>query len=793
MGFASLILWPLLRYWARKAKPARNGSSFLPALTRPVRVVWGSYAVPHLIAENESDLFAAQGFVHAQERLWQMDFSRRFFGGRLAEIFGAKLLPARELPSSFKDGTMADLDFFVRLMGVRQTAVSSLALLPDKLRRFLEAYSHGVNRYIETHRQRLPVEFRLLRYEPEPWKPEDCLTLGKGFALLLSTSLLTRLALTALAERLQGEESKLRSLYPTYPAEDPSVTRVSGETSRELLCFLNGTFTTAQGSNSWVVASSRSATGKPILCNDTHLRMNLPPVWYLMHLSAHDPKAPADDFRVWGATVPGCPCVYIGHNARIAWGVTAALCDDADLYEEKIHPQDLDSYLAAGEWKKMERREEHIAVRGGGAVKRVIRSTRHGPVLSDFTSRESSSQQVMTLKWTGQDATLEFQTLYGVNRARDWSEFLDSLELHVAPTLNYLYADISGNIGYSLAGKVPLRLQPSLLPLPGWREDSEWKGYIPFAELPRLYNPPEGVIANANNSVTDPSYPYYLSVLFEPPYRIRRLREVLTAKNLYTLEDMAAIQRDIVSTLAQTTLAILKEDLEQIAGIEPALAEHVNSLLAWDGSCSEDSHEAALFHVLHQRLMVNILEPDLGSELLRAYAEIFNQCLIPLENILDDPQSPWFAQSSRAAIMRKSLREAVEILSREFGAEKRSWGWGRLHTLTLRHPFGQNQALAPFFSIGPVPSAGDGVTINMGFCSHANPYHQIVGPTLRMILDSANWRNSKFILASGQSGDPFSRHYRDQFQLWQTGGFISLDQDPEKMIDRPVLVLTPEA
>ncbi|MGH7847107.1 MAG: penicillin acylase family protein [Candidatus Binatia bacterium] len=790
MGFASLILWPLLRYWARKAKPVRSGNSLLPALTKAVRVVWGPYAVPHLIAENEPDLFVAQGFVHAQERLWQMDFSRRFFCGRLAEIFGAKFLPARELPSGFKDATMADLDFFVRLMGIRQTAVSSLALLPDKLQGFLEAYSQGVNRFIETHRNLLPVEFRLLRYEPEPWRPEDCLTIGKGFALLLSTSLLTRLALTALAERLHGQESKLRSLYPSYPSQDPCITRVSAESSKELLCFLNGTFTAAQGSNSWVVASSRSATGKPILCNDTHLRMNLPSVWYLMHLKAHNPEAAADNFTVWGATVPGCPCVYIGHNASIAWGVTAALCDDADLYEEKIHPADLDLYLAAGEWKKMKHREEHIAVRGGAGVRRIIRSTRHGPLLSDFTSW-GSSQQAMALKWTGQDPALEFQALYGINRARDWSEFLDSLELHVAPTLNYLYADISGNIGYSLAGKVPLRLRPSLLPLPGWREDFEWQGYIPFAELPRLYNPPEGVIANANNSVADQSYPYYLSALFEPPYRIRRIREVLTAKNLYTLEDMAAIQRDIVSTLAQTTIAILKEDLEQAAVKEPTLAEHVNRLLAWDGSCSEGSDEAALFHVFHQRLMGNILEPDLGSELLRAYAEIFNQCLIPLEQILGDPQSPWFEQSPRAAIIGKSLREAVNVLSREFGAEKKSWGWGRLHALTLRHPLGQNQALAPFFSIGPVPSPGDAVTINMGFFSHANPYDQIVGPTLRMILDSANWGNSKFILVSGQSGHPFSRYYRDQFQLWQTGSFICLDQDPEKMVHRPVLILTP--
>ena len=793
MGFASLILWPLLRYWARKAESVRSGSSFLPALTRPVRVVWGSYAVPHLIAENEPDLFAAQGFVHAQERLWQMDFSRRFFCGRLAEIFGAKSLPWRELPSSFKNRTMVDLDFFVRLMGIRQTAVSSLALLPDRFRAFLQAYSQGINRYIESHRKFLPLEFRLLRYEPEPWSPEDCLTIEKGFALLLSTSLLTRLTLAALAEKLQGQESKLRSLSPIYPAEDPCITQVTTESSKELLSFLNGTFVGSprQGSNSWVVASSRSSTGKPILCNDTHLRMNLPSVWYLMHLKAQNPAPGAGDFTVSGATVPGCPCVYVGHNARIAWGMTAALCDDADLYEEKIHPQDKDCYLATDGWKKMSSREERIGIRGGKEVTKVIRSTCHGPVLSDFTSG-APSQEAMAFKWTGQDTTREFQALYGLNQARDWSEFLASLELHVAPTLNYVYADVSGNIGYCLAGKVPLRAEPSLLPLPGWHEASEWKGYVPFAELPRLYNPPEGIIATANNSVTDRSYPHYLSVLFEPPYRVRRIKELLTAKRLYGLSDMAEIQQDIVSTLALTTLAVLKEDLEQAAVKDATLAENVQSLLTWDGRCSASDAAAALFHVFHQRLMINILEPDLGSELLRAYAEIFNQSLIPLDQILRDPQSPWFEQFPRAGFVQKSLREAVDFLSRELG-QRRNWSWGKLHTLTLSHPLGQNRALAPFFSIGPSPSPGDGVTINMGFYSHAHPYRQIVGPTLRMILDPANWGNSKFILASGQSGHPFSDHYRDQFRLWEMGNYISLAQEPEKMIRAPVLVLRPEA
>jgi penicillin amidase len=758
-----------------------------------VRIVWDEHAVPYLTAENESDLFAAQGFLHAQERLWQMDFSRRFFSGRMAEIFGARPVPWSDFSANLRDKTIVDLDFFVRLMGIQRTAASSFTLLADKFRALLEAYSRGVNHYIETHRKSLPLEFRLLRYEPEPWKPQDCLLIAKGLALVLSTALMTRLALIALAQKLGDQEHKLRSLYPAYPHNDPCITQLTAGSSKELLAFLSGTFlaTPRQGSNSWVVGPALSSTGKPILCNDTHLRMNLPPLWYLMDLKAHGAAQSEGDFMVSGVTLPGSPCVYIGHNATIAWGITAALCDDADLYEEKIHPQDEESYLTAGGWEKLQCREERIQVRGASAVTRIVRSTRHGPLLSDFTAGQGP-HQALALKWTGHEAALELQALYGLNRARDWSDFLASVELHVAPTLNYVYADISGNIGYCLAGKIPARTQPSLLPLPGWHEDSDWRGYIPFAELPRLYNPPEGVIATANNSVADPSYPYHLSDLFEPPYRIRRIKELLTTKSVYSLSDMAAIQLDVISTLARSMVAAMREDLQQIALKETALAEVVRSLLAWDGSCSERSYEAALFHVFYQRLMVNILEPDLGGELLQSYAEIFNQSLIPLEQILRAPDSPWFEHVARIDFVHQSLRETIDFLRRELGPDKRDWSWGKLHTLTLRHALGQQSALARFFSVGPIPASGDGVTINIGFYSHAHPYSELVGPALRMIVDVSNWDNSKFVLISGQSGHPFSKHYRDQFALWQTGRYISLAQDPKRMSSSPLLVLTPE-
>ena len=800
MSFLPFILRPLLRYWVRRGAPKTRGTILIPGLDKKAEAFWDPYAVPHLFAGSEHDLFVAQGYLHAQERLWQMDLTRRFLSGRLAEILGENPVPGGELSIRFQDKTSVDLDHFMRLIGIRRAALASLRILPQQSVNPLLAYSEGVNRYIETHLRSLPLEFRLLRCQPEPWRPEDCLTIGKGFALFLSSSLFTRLTWSALTDKLKGREEKLRSLAPNYPAGEPATTRAIADEARKLLRFMSGTFQRhdwlfgSQGSNNWVVAPSRSLNGRPILCNDPHLRMTLPSVWYLMHLKSHEEKG-RDGFDVWGASIPGSPCIHLGHNRRIAWGVTAALCDDGDLYREKIHPTERDLYLTGDQWAAMECEEETIAIRGGKTARRKIRYTRHGPVLSDFMpATKGSAEEALAFKWTAHDPSEEIRCLYGVNRARNWEDFLESLSYQTAPTLNYVYADTAGNIGYSLAGRVPLRpFSPSLLPLPGWTGESEWQGYIPSSELPRLYNPPEGLIATANNRIADDSYPYYLSDLFDPPYRIRRIRELLTAKEKLSLENMMEIQSDAVSLHAREFIAALKPDLEEIACKSTALKTIVERLAHWDGNCSVESIEAALSHVLYQRLMKNLLLPDLGQELFLAYTEIFNQPLVPIDKILRDPRSVWFRSCPRATLVEKSLYEAQEELARQLGVRMENWHWGKLHTLTLRHLFDRVKMLAPLFSIGPLPSPGDGVTINMGFYRHSNPYHHAVGPSLRMIVDLGNWQNARFILPSGQSGYCFSPHYRDQTELWRRGEYIQLYHEEESMEEWPLLVLQPAA
>jgi len=794
----SALAFPALRYLARPSKPTYQGHISIPGLKNKVVVRWDVYGVPHVTAASEDDLFLAQGYLHAQERLWQMDTSRRFLTGRLGEIFGSFSVPWKELSSEFRGRSLADFDYFIRLIGIRRAASASLDVLPEDDHVRLEAYSDGVNRYIERCGKHLPWEFRVLRYQPDPWQPEDSIVIAKGFAFFLSTALFTRLSMIALTAKMAGDQAKLHTLYPAYPEDGPTVTRTVSHLTSGMWQFASGMFSQSDwhpaghGSNAWVISPSRSETGNAILCNDPHLRMTLPSLWYLLHLKAEPTKGQPDGYEVWGASVPGSPCVHVGHNRWIAWGVTAAVCDDVELYREKVHRLDPNLYLAGDRWQAMENHWETIGVRGSRDLQRNVRLTRHGPVISDFKPPRPGCAEVIAFRWTAHDPSKDFRCLYGINRARNWSDFLDSLSNQAAPTLNYVYADEQGNIGYALAGKIPLRSEvPSLLPLEGWRPRNDWHGYVPFSQLPRLFNPPEGVIASANNRAADSSYPYYLSLFFEPPFRIRRIKELLAAKQFLSVNDMATMQMDTVSLLSRELIDELKADLGKLPGNDLTAQEAANRLLRWNGECHENSVEAAIFHVFYHHLMANLLIPVLGGELFLAYIEIFNQCVAPICEIFRDPDSLWFATRSRNDIVAQSLRDACAELKQALGESLENWRWGKIHTLLLNHGLGRITILKPCLSVGPYPSPGDGVTLNMGFYRHSNPYHQTVGASLRMIVDLGDPKKSHVVLPAGQSGHFMSPHYRDQTFFWRSGRQISLSLDDSRTDSLRHLVLEP--
>ena len=793
----SAFLRPLIHHLDKASHPKYQGTLVIPGLENRVKVRWQSHGIPHVFAISERDLFVAQGYLHAQERLWQMDMSRRFLAGRLAEILGNFSIPWKEVSTQFRGRNSPEFDYFMRLVGISQAARASLALLSEEDEQKLLAYSDGVNRYIEQCGRKLPWEFRVLFYEPEAWRPEDSLTIAKGFAFLLSTAFFTRLNMIDLAAKLDVKPDLLRSLYPSYPDEGPTVTRAVRDSVRGITQFVNGFFSRTEwhpaghGSNSWVVAPSHSTTGGAILSNDPHLRMTLPSTWYLMHLKAENVAGRTDGHEVWGASIPGAPCIQLGHNRWISWGVTAALCDDVELYREKFHPTDGSRYLFGEEWHTVATRQEIIGIRGTRRSMKTVRWTRHGPLISDFLANSASSEG-LAFRWTAHEASHEFCALQALNQARNWSEFLDSLALHSAPSLNYVYADKVGNIGYSLAGKIPLRSKvPSLLPLEGWEEVNDWNGYIPFDELPRIYNPREGIIATANNRIADASYPYYLSHLFEAPYRIGRIQQKLAQQAKFSPTQLAAIQMDTVSLHAKELLDALRTDLQQLAGESIQMKPIVERLMTWDGECEENSAGSTIFHFFHQRLLANLLLPILGEELFTAYLEIFNQCVFATDQILKDPDSIWFASQSRYALVCRSLREVREELEKSFGIDMDAWCWGKSHTLLLNHSLGRISILKPLVAIGPWPSAGDNVTINMGFYRHSNPYAHTVGASLRFIIDMANIEQSGFILASGQSGHVLSPYYGDQHQLWRDGKRLRLSNSETDSEPGNLMFLTP--
>lgn len=799
-GFFSTVFAALLRPFIcaldKAAGPAYRGELPLLGLDQPVEVLWDRYAIPHVSARDEHDLFFAQGYLHAQERLWQMEMSRRFLSGRMAEIFGDFPLPWRELSVQFRGRSCVDFDFFVRLLGIRAAAVASLDLLGEEDQGRLRSYCDGVNRYIERCGRKLPWEFRLLRHEPEPWQPADTLTIGKGFALLLSTALYTRLNFIAVAAKLADQPDKLRALFPFYPDDAPVTVRSVWDDARGLWQFSSGILSASEwhpagnGSNSWAVAPQRSTTGRAILCNDPHLRMTLPSVWYLIHLRADGGAAQPDGYEVWGASIPGAPCIQIGHNRDIAWGITAAVCDDVEIYREKLHPLEPELYLVGQRWEKLKTQRELIAIRRARPLEKIVRMTRHGPAISDFSDMPAG-KELLTARWTAHEPSQELHSLYGINCAHNWQQFQESLRHHGAPSLNFIYADRAGNIGYTLAGKIPRRAKvPSLLPVAGWDESNDWLGYIPFEELPRTYNPPEGAVASANNRITDAAYPYYLSHFFEPPHRIRRIEELLARREKFSAEDLAAVQLDHVSLHAKELIATLKDDLTRIPQESPTVKAAANRLLSWDGSCAESSIEAAIFHLFHHRLLVNLLAPALGAEIFPAYVEILNQCIVPTDRILCDSTSPWFAHRPRLALVCLSLRETCAELEEKFGANLETWGWGKIHRLHLNHALGRAKALKSVLGIGPIATAGDGMTINVGFYRHSNPYAQTVGASLRFIAELGDPAISGFVLPSGQSGHPASAHYANQTKLWQEGKRILVSgiKEEEKPGDNRLLL-----
>ncbi|HLZ57809.1 MAG TPA: penicillin acylase family protein [Ktedonosporobacter sp.] len=768
----------------RRPIPQKNGIRYLEGLHEPVEIITDHYGVPHIYAQNEDDLYFAQGYVHAQERLWQMELNRRIGSGRLSEIFGPIAL---------------ETDRFCRRLGMHRAAADHVAQLSAHHTRVLEAYARGVNTFIELHPTRLPVEFTLLRFRPEPWQPADTIQWSKMIAWNLGGNWETELIRARLIAKLGVERAaQLESGYdPDHPLIIPPGATYQGINlglleQYEQIKELSG-FGTMGGSNNWVVDGTMTATGAPILCNDPHLGQAVPSIWYECHLSA-------GDIDVVGVSFPGTPGIVIGHNQYIAWGVTNAISDVQDLFIEKFNPANPHQYEYQGQWEEAQVIREEIKVKGQKLpVIEEVRVTRHGPILttmqfapSSTTQRnddtgslsESSPAEVpLALRWTALEQCRIVSSIQKLNRASNWAEFLEAMRDWDSPPQNFVYADVEGNIGYIMAGDIPLRSKgQALLPTPGWTGEYEWTGYIPFEDLPQTYNPEQHFIVTANNRVVDDSYPYYITNEWLNGYRAQRIRDLLTSKGPLTLTDMATIQADYYSLHAAEIVPYIL----QLHADTPQVTAVLEILRTWDYVLAPESIGAAIYMTFLSKFERIVLAAVLGDDeaLLQSYQGIGTN-ILAIQNgyasrtkpflirLLKAHDDTWFVNSaipngprSWDEALTRALFAALETLHEQLGSDISDWHYGSIHQMTYSHALGALKPLNKFFNRGPFPVGGDSDTVNMGNVLPTRPTEVITVPSFRQIVNLANLKHSLSGHAPGQSGHPASKHYDDFIQMW---------------------------
>lgn len=781
-------------FMLRRPLPRARGREVVGGLRSRVEIVRDRWGIPHIYARNLPDLFFAVGYAQAQDRLWQMDYHRRLASGTLSEVLGEPALEA---------------DRLVRRIGLRRAAERDWREAMDEERMALEAFAAGVNAYLE--RCRLPLEFTFLRYRPQQWHPVDTLAFATFMSWSLTGNWDTEILRSWAIERFGPE--MMAVLEPGYPPGGPLIVPPGAEARgcgpdlmedyRQAVIAMAG----RAMSNNWVVDGEKSTTGKPLLANDPHLPITMPSIWWEMHLES-------PELRAAGAGLPGTPGVMIGHNHRIAWGVTAALADGDDLYVEKLNPEDPRQYEYQGRWVDGQVVREEIRVRGRARpVVEEVLITRHGPVISPAIAGE---RRILALRTVALEPWHQTQAQLMLMRAGSWEEFREALRLWPASSLNFVYADVDGNIGYQMAGLVPIRAKGyGVVPAPGWTGEYEWTGFVPFDELPSLYNPSTHWVASANNKVAEEDYPHFLSAEWIDCFRQRRIVEMLEAKPKLSREDFKAMQGDLVSLSARELVPLLLEITPRDEWSRRAL----NFLRVWDYTLAPDSVAACIFEVFFTHLVRRTLEEKVGTwtdffmgrgiHLLRPRSPFFyNAASWLLRTMRERPD--WFAghgavaaskRASRSSdrqgwreAMEEALASAVAELRRLLGDDMSRWQWGRLHTQTFPHPLGQVRALSRILNRGPIPIGGDANTV----CQAAfSPYHgydaNSWSASYRQIIDLADFNRSLAVLPSGQSGHPGSRHYSDMIEMWRRLEYHPMPWDRGEVMKqaRGRLVLVP--
>lgn len=780
---AGMILIVMFVWYRSASQPQIDGNMKLRGVAAAIDIVRDAEGIPHIYAKSADDAYFALGFVHAQDRLWQLELNRRIAAGRMAEILGAKAV---------------DTDRFLRTLGVRRNAEAIFANLAPETRTALDAYAKGINAYLDNRKGPLPPEF-ILTGAPAPahWHPVDSI----GWQTMMAWDLAANWSQELLRMRLSHSLSldQINEFLPPYPGDPVMKTRDYTSLYRELAGTTRqltkvskiaySSYVEGMGSNNWVLSGALSDTGKPLLANDPHLGLSAPALWYFAHVSA-------PGLNVIGATLPGIPAVILGRNDRIAWGFTNTAPDVQDLYIEKINPANAMQYQTPDGWADFKTRQETIKVKGQSDVLIEVRETRHGPVITGALpiiakAPVDAKQHVIAFAWTAlrpDDITL--QAGIKMNRAQNWEQFLDAVKDFGAPQQNMVYADVDGNIGFVAPGRVPVRKPENdlrgLAPAPGWDARYDWTGFIPFDELPRQFNPESGRIVTANEKIVGPTYPHFLTSEWALPYRANRIAELLAAKPVHDMASFGNIQKDHISLAAQELLPLLRQTVPRSERAKAALYD----LSSWNGSMDANRAEPLIFTAWMREASRRIFADELGEELMKDYWEQRNVHL-SMVNALNDVngQGRWCRNVTAAAteqpqncagLLSESLDAALDDLGKRYGKTMSNWRWGDAHFALSEHrPFSKVSPLNKLFDIR-MPTPGDTYTINVGrhnLRDEAQPFANRHAASLRALYDLSNLENSKFIHSTGQSGNVLSPLYRSYTQRWARVEYLPMKTD----------------
>ncbi|WP_078551492.1 penicillin acylase family protein [Bacillus alkalicellulosilyticus] len=753
----SAALWGYIQL--KKPVPMTSGEVEIRGLSQPVTVWRDEQGVPTIEAANNTDLYLAQGYVTAQERLFQMDLSRRQASGRLSEVVGEAAL---------------ERDKFFRTFGLRRAAEASIPIYSEEAIEALEAYAAGVNTFIREAKANgtLPIEFRFMGYEPEPWTSVDSLTIGKFMAFDLSGNWQGQAFRYYLAQNFSDEE--VVELLPSYPEDAPTVLQALREHDLDIeKSFSHAVIPDPfNGSNNWVISGERTTSGYPLLADDPHLSLATPSIWYQTHL-----KSP--NVHVNGVIFAGIPGVILGNNEHIAWGVTNVGPDVQQLYIEKRNPVNPYQFEYMGEWEQAKVINEVIKIKDGDPVKHEVIITRHGPIFSEY-AHDEQPDTALSLRWTAHDPSAELEAVLRFNRATNWDEFKEALTYFHTPAQNFVFAAKDGTIAYRANGLIPIRKNgDALMPVPGWTDEYEWDGYIPWEELPTSVNPESGFIATANNKIVEDDYPYHITHTWAQPFRMQRIVEVLEQTEALTVEDMKELQFDQLNLQGKELTPYLLEQVRHRADLRDIDKEAIALLENWNYIDDKDEGAPLVFHLWIGAFSDLLFEDRISEDMMKLFegrAGIVDEMI---RREARGEKGIWVAEKGGfSEVSLVSLQRAVDRITEEQGNNASKWAWGEFHAIPFDHPLSAIKPLHLLFNSAPTPVGGSNVTV-MAAGWNAETGEVDHGAGWRGIFDVKDLTTTYHVVGPGQSGHVMSPWYDDQIEAWTTGEYHESSMNPK--------------